>query len=85
MPRPKLGGTLLDHIATRRPAPGTPEEEIFQQLLGQLSRAGRQWDLDACARLAAVIQASGHRCARAVSLAHDMGLDPRWLPRRRTW
>jgi len=67
-----------------RPAPGTPEEAIYERLLPAMSRAGRQVDLDACAELATVIQAQGHRSRLARTMARALGLDPAFLPRRRT-
>jgi hypothetical protein len=52
--------------------------------MAQMSRAGRQVDFEACARLAADIQQFGHRSGRVRYAAKEMGLDPKWLPRRRT-
>ena len=67
-----------------RPARGSPEEAIYQRLLPAMSRAGRQVDVDACAELASVIQTQGHRSRPARTLARALGLDPAFLPRRRT-
>jgi hypothetical protein len=72
-------------MPTTRPAPNTPEESIYRQLLAQMSRAGRQVDFDACMNLATDIQQYGHRAGRVKHAAEAMGLDPKWLPRQRTW
>jgi len=66
-----------------RPAPGTAEEDIYERLIPQMSRAGRVVDLEALATLAADIQRLGHKDKGVRKAAKALGLDPRWLPRRR--
>ena len=75
---------LLTTIMPRRPHPGTPEEDLYERLLVQQSRAGRRVDFELCAELAFLIQEHGHRASKVRYMARDLGLDPRWLPRRRT-
>ena len=67
-----------------RPRPGTEAELVYLHLTAQMSRAGRAVDREACAQLAKVIQLEGHRSQEAVQLARALGLDPRYLPRRRS-
>jgi hypothetical protein len=68
-----------------RPAPNSREESIYRQLLTQMSRAGRQVDFDGCAHLATDIQQYGHRAEHVKNAATTLGLDPKWLPRQRSW
>ena len=71
---------------TRRPAPGTPEEDIYGRLLPMMSRAGRRVDIDGCVRLAHDIQRYGRNCVRVRAAARELGLNPDYVPRRRsTW
>jgi hypothetical protein len=69
---------------TGRPPEWTHEFHIYQRLQVQMSRAGLRIDSDRCAVLARAIQKRGHRSPEAVKLANELGLDPRWLPRRRS-
>lgn len=73
----------MSYTPTQRPAPGTHELDIYQRLLPAMSRAGRAVDLDACSRLARLIQRDGHRDETVRELARSLGLDPKFLPRRR--
>lgn len=76
---------LLDtYPTTQRPAPGTPEEDIYGWLLPMMSRAGRRVDIDGCARLAHDIQRYGRNCVRVREAARELGLNPDRLPPRRT-
>jgi len=67
-----------------RPPPESDEESIYLRLIPLMSRAGRRVDLDGLAELAAAIQQHGHKCGRAKYMAKVLGLDPDYLPRRRT-
>jgi len=82
-----VGGLLDSGIHGRSipmPEPGTHEDDIMQRLIPAMSRAGRQVDLDACARLARMIQARGHRDRAVRKAARTMGLNPKYLPRKRS-
>ena len=74
--------TLL--TATGRPMPGTEAELVYSRLLAQMSRAGLRVSMAGCAQLAHEIQEHGHRSREAVQQARALGLDPTWLPRRRS-
>jgi hypothetical protein len=66
-----------------RPEPGTAEEEIYNKLLPAVSRAGRAVDTAECARLARLIQRVGRIDKEVRRMAKTMGLDPKYLPRKR--
>jgi hypothetical protein len=42
-------------------------------------------DFDGCASLAVAIQQDGHRATHVKDKATTLGLEPRWLPRQRSW
>ena len=66
-----------------RIAPGSHEEDIFKRLLPAMSRAGRAVDAAACERLAVAIQHHGHKNRKVRDMAREMGIPPKFLPRRR--
>lgn len=67
----------------RPPPPGTAEEAVYRQLVSQVARKGKgvfPEDRVVAKKLAKAVQAVGHRSQIAIILAEQLGLDPRYLP-----
>ena len=72
---------MRTQLTSKRPVPGTFEEDVYQSLLPMMSETGRPVDLTGAARLANTIVQHGRVGLRVKVQATQLGLDPDKLPR----